>query len=186
MMDFRRFLALLALLLLAGCAGIGEQAGEERQVLGLLDEQARLQTLPAEEQQRILAAALAAHEHAPDDLKRLRLALLLALPRASWSDVPRALQLLAEIKPPAAGQPSPRHDLARLLQSLLVEQLRLQAEQRDDARRIDALQKQGAERQRQLQEGQRKVEEERRKLDELQQKLEALRKIDRDIRRRER
>lgn len=178
--------ATLAALLLSGCAGMTNEVGEERQLIRLLDEQARIPTLAAEEQQRILVAAQAAYEHAPDDLKRLRLALLLALPRTSWNDGVRALQLLAEIKPPPAGQTSPRHDLARLLQALLVEQLRLQAEQRDDARRVETLQKQGAERQRQLQEAQRKAEDERRKLDELQQKLEALRKIDRDIRRRER
>lgn len=181
-----RFIALLVALLLAGCAGISEEASEERQVVRLLDEQARILTLPAEEQQRILIAAQAAFEHAPDDMKRLRLAMLLALPRTNWSDGPRALQLIADIKPPAAGRLSPRHDLARLLQTLLVEQLRLQTEHRDDDRRIESLQKQGTERQRQQQEAQRKLDEERRKVEELQQKLDALRKIDREFRRRDR
>jgi hypothetical protein len=179
-----RFIALLVALLLAGCAGISEEASEERQVVRLLDEQARILTLPADEQQRILIAAQAAFEHAPDDMKRLRLAMLLALPRTNWSDGPRALQLIAEIKPPAASRPSPRHDLARLLQVMLGEQQRLVAE---EMRRLEILQKQGTERHRQQQqEAQRKLDEERRKVEELQQKLDALRKIDREFRRRDR
>lgn len=178
--------ALLAVFLLAGCAGVAEEASEVRQVIGLLDDHARILALAADEQQREFIAAQAAYERAPDDLKRLRLAMLMTLPRTSWNDGARALQLLAEIKPAPAGQPAPRDDLARLLQALLVEQLRLQAEQRDDARRVETLQKQGAERQRQLQEAQRKGDDERRKADELQQKLDALRKIDREFRRRER
>jgi hypothetical protein len=61
------------------------------------------------------------------------------------------------------------------LRAQVTEQQRLQREQ---ARRIDELQKLAAERQRQQREEQHRA-------DDLQQKLDALRAIDRDIRRRE-
>jgi hypothetical protein len=99
--------------------------------------------MPADEQRREYQAAQAAFEQQPGDLQRLRLALLLSLARAPWRDDTRTLQLLAGMEAVPAGQPSPRRDLAVLIQKLV------------------------AERQRQLREEHRKVEDLQQKLDSL-------------------
>ncbi|RLJ63530.1 hypothetical protein [Sulfurisoma sediminicola] len=133
----RLLLALAAALLLGGCAATPWTSGEAREVIELLDFHDRMVGMATDEQRREYQAALAAFEKQPGDTQRLRLALLLTQPRAPWRDDARALQLLAGMEPIPAGQPSPRRDLAVLIQKLVAER---QRQIRDEHRKVEDLQ----------------------------------------------
>jgi hypothetical protein len=133
----RLLLALAAAFLLGGCAATPWTAAETREVVELLDFHDRLVGMAADEQRREYQAALGAFDKQPGDVQRLRLALLLTLPRAPWRDDARALQLLAGMEPVPAGQPSPRRDLAVLIQKLVAER---QRQVREDHRKVEDLQ----------------------------------------------
>lgn len=133
----RMLLALAAVLALAGCAATPWISGEAREVIELLDYCERFGAMPAEEQRRELHAAQAGLERQPGDLQRLRLALLLTLPRTAWRDDARALQLLGGLEFAPADRPSPRRDLALLIQKLVAER---QRQVRDEHRKADDLQ----------------------------------------------
>lgn len=137
-MSPRQLLALLAFtLLLGGCAATPWTASETREVVELLDFHERLVNMAADEQRREFQAAQAAFDKQPGDPQRLRLALLLTLPRAAWRDDSRALQLLAGMEPVHADQPSPRRDLAVLVQKLVAER---QRQVREEHRKVEDLQ----------------------------------------------
>lgn len=137
-MSARRLLAALLLaLLLGGCAATPWTAGETREVVELLDFHERLVTMAADEQRREFQAAQAAFEKQPGDPQRLRLALLLTLPRVAWRDDARALQLLGGMEAVPPGQPSPRRDLAVLIQKLVAER---QRQVREEHRKAEDLQ----------------------------------------------
>jgi hypothetical protein len=133
----RLLLALAAALLLGGCAATPWTAAETREVVELLEFHDRLVAMPAEEQRREYQSAQAAFEKQPGDSQRLRLALLLTQPRAPWRDDARALQLLGGMEAVPAGQPSPRRDLAVLIQKLVAER---QRQVREEHRRAEDLQ----------------------------------------------
>lgn len=164
------------LALLAGCAGLPRSGSDAAvtesgapawsapadEVAGLLDYFHRLANAAPEEQRKALASAQAEFDEQAGEAQRLRLALVLALPRAPWRDDGRLLALLAPLDP-SAGQPSsPRRDLAGLLLRLVAERQRLA---KDEQRRHETA-----------------LRDEQRKSQELQQKLDALRSIDRDLR----
>jgi hypothetical protein len=137
-MSMRRLLAALAFaLLLGGCAATPWTSGEAREVIELLDHYDRVAAMTTEEQRREYQAAQAAFDKQPGDAQRLRLALLLTLPRAPFRDDARALQLLAGMEPVPPGQASPRRDLALLVQKLVAER---QRQVRDEHRKVEDLQ----------------------------------------------
>jgi hypothetical protein len=152
---------LLAILMLTACAGISPQADEAQEVAGMLAGQERLAAVRMDEQRREFNSAQAEHDRAATDTTRLKLALMMLLPRAPWRDDARALSLLGAIEPAPGGQPSARHDLAQTLSRML-------RAQRDEQRKGDSLSQQ--------------LREERRKLEEAQQKIDSLRAIDRESR----
>jgi len=164
------------LLALAGCAGAPGHGVEATEVIELLDYYGRLVAMPADDQARAYQDAQANFERQPGDLQRLRLALVLTLPRAPWRDDPRVLQLIENIAEARIDKTSPHRDFALALQKLVSERLRLLREEQRKAEDVQQkLQNLLAERQRQLREEHRKVED-------LQEKVDALRAIDRDTR----
>ena len=181
-MSLYRYLATLAtLLVLAGCAGMAEHGNESNQVIELLDYYSHLVVMPADDQARAYQEAQANFERQPGDLERLRLALVLTLPRAPWRDDARVLRLIEGIAETPLDQVSPRRDFALVLQKFLSERLRLLREEQRKAEDVQQkLQNQLTERQRQLREEHRKAEELQEKMDSLRAKVDSLRAIDRD------
>ena len=170
MKPLNSLIAILAVALLAGCAGNPFQPAPPdaaNQVAAMLARYQRVALLKPEEQRGEFEAAQAAYERTPNDATRLGLVLALLLPRAPSRDDARVLTLLGAIEAPAEGQSSVRFDLAQLLLGLVNEQKRTQ---RDDQRKLDQLGHQ--------------LREEKRKTDDVQQKLDSLRAIDREMRQR--
>jgi len=164
MKRLRSLPSLVAVVLMAGCAGSPPAPDAAHEVAGILANHERLATLKTEEQRREFNAARAAHERTPNDTTRLDLALAMLLPRAPWRDDARVQLLLSGIEA-APDQPhSARYDLAQLLLRLLSERQRTQ---RDEQRKADQLMIQ--------------LREERRKTEDMQQKIESLRAIDREM-----
>jgi outer membrane murein-binding lipoprotein Lpp len=159
----RSLSAVVAIVLMGGCASTPPPPDEAHQMAGLLANYERLATLKTEEQRREFIAAQAAYDQKPNDTTRLNLALAMLLPRAPWRDDARVQVLLSGVEATAGEQHSARHDLAQLLLRLLAERQRAQ---RDEQRKADQLANQ--------------VREERRKVEEMQQKIESLRAIDRE------
>ena len=157
--------AMLALLLLAGCAVAPRAPDETAEVAAILAHHERMTGLRIEEQRREFNAAQAAFEQGPNDTTRLQLALTMLLPRAPWRDDARIHQLLGAIEVAPNKLPSPRHDLAQLLLRQVAERQRAQ---RDEQRKADLLSQQ--------------LREERNKNEEMQNKIESLRAIDRESR----
>jgi hypothetical protein len=135
--NFLRVLAAILSLLLAGCAGTPLLSSNAREVVDLLDYHEKLNAMAADEQRREYQAAQAAFERQSGDMQRLRLALLLTLPRVSWRDDARALQLLGGLDAVPADRPSPKRDLALLIQKLVGER---QRQLRDEQRKVEDLQ----------------------------------------------
>ena len=155
--------AVLAVILMAGCAGISPAPDEAQEVARMLADHDRLGALKIEEQRREFNAAQAAHERTANDTTRLNLALAMLLPRAPWRDDARVQALLGAIEAASGGQRSARYDLAQLLLRQVAERQRAQ---RDEQRKTEQVAHQ--------------LHEERRKSEELQQKIESLRAIDRE------
>jgi outer membrane murein-binding lipoprotein Lpp len=159
----RSHAAILAILLIAGCASIPPAPDEAQEVAGMLADFERLATLKLDEQRREFNAAQAAHDRASNDTTRLNLALAMLVPRVPWRDDARIQLLLGGIEAAPGGQRSARYDLAQLLLRLVGERQRTQ---RDEQRKAEQLTHQ--------------LREERRKSEEMQQKIESLRTIDRE------
>ena len=170
----RRYLLVSLTLVLGACAGTHRHENEAQEVSGLLADYEHTLAMPASEQLSAYQQAQSAFEQSPGDLQRLRLALLLALPRVPWHDDARILQLIESIAEAPVSQASPRRDLAHLLHQIIGERLRLLRQEQQTQQRQRLL----------LVEKQRQLREEQRKAEELQEKLDALRNIDRDTRRR--
>lgn len=132
-----RCLAVALSLALAGCAGTPWLSGEDREVIELLDYHEKLNGMAADAQRREYQATQAAFERQANDQLRLRLALLLTLPRTPWRDDARALQLLGGLEAVPADRPSPKRDLALLIQKLVGER---QRQLRDEHRKVEDLQ----------------------------------------------
>jgi hypothetical protein len=73
--------------------------------------------------------ALQELERHPNDTARLRLALVLSLPRAPWRDDAKLLSLLEDIEPDA-GNGSMRRALAQLIRGIILDQQRLLREEK--------------------------------------------------------
>jgi hypothetical protein len=146
---------------------------DAREVSELLERYERLIGQPVDEQKKEVASAQAAFERSPGELSRLRLALALCLPQASWRDDARVVSLLAE----GANEPNPslRRQMAQLLYRLTVERQRLLKEEQ---RRLEGLQQ--SDQKRTEAALQTALHDEKKKVEELQQKLDALREIDRN------
>jgi hypothetical protein len=140
------FLVTIALLL-AGCAGLHlpnlTDNQEERQVIQLINYAQRVASMTAEQQRIEYSAGNQAFARDKDAISRVRLALLLATPGASFSDAGRAASLLEPMATPSDAA-SPLHSLARLLYAQLNEraseqkranQMREQVEARKEAAR---------------------------------------------------
>ena len=155
--------AVLAVVLVAGCASTPPPADEAHAVAAALAHYEYLAALKIEDQRREFNAAQAIHEQTANDATRLNLALVMLLPRAPWRDDARVQVLLGAIEAAPAGQRSARYDLAQLLLRLVAERQRTQ---RDEQRKTDQLAAQ--------------LREERGKVEEMQQKIESLRSIDRE------
>jgi predicted phage-related endonuclease len=170
--------------LLAGCAGLPSGSApvasethfgdESREVAALLDYHRRVAEMAAADQLREYQVSLAGFERHPGEFQRLRLALLLSLPRVTWHDDARALQLIDTIVTAPVDRVSPRRDLALVMQKFLSERLA----QAEELRKSDEA---GQKLRAQLAERQRQVRDEQRKAEELEQKLNALRDIDRRL-----
>jgi hypothetical protein len=112
------FLLAIALLL-AGCAGLRNpippaSEPEERQVIQLISYAQRVSTMTAEQQRREYSASNEAYARDKDSTSRMRLALLLATPGASFNDAARASSLLEPLAT-AGDAASPLRALARLV-----------------------------------------------------------------------
>ena len=171
-------------ILLSGCAGLPSSntpaasethfGDESREVAVLLDYHRRVAEMAAADQLREYQVSLAGFERHPSEFQRLRLALLLSLPRVAWHDDARALQLVDTVATGPVDRVSPRRDLALVMQKFLSERLAQAAELRKADEAGQRLRAQLAERQRQVRDEQLKAEE-------LEQKLNALRDIDRRL-----
>lgn len=182
-------------LLMVGCTTLpppillpeSTRSSEATQATELLSYYHRLTQMPPEEQRREFGAVQAGYEKAPNDDNRIRLALALLIPEAPWRDDAQVLKLLAADTSLQQGKPSPRGDLALLLDRLVGERLRLL---REENRKLEAVQQKMTafrEEQRKVEALKQKLEtmdEECRKAEALQKKLEGLREIDRDSRKR--
>ena len=164
MKRLRALPALVAVVLMAGCAGSPTALDPAHEIAAALANHERLAALKMEEQRREFNAARAAYERAPNDTTRLDLALAMLLPRVPWRDDARAQSLLGDIEAAPDGQHSARYDLAQLLLRLLSERQRAQ---RDEQRKVEQLVIQ--------------LREERRKVEDMQQKIDSLRAIDREM-----
>jgi hypothetical protein len=183
-------IVILAVLGLSGCGSIPilKRNAELTQVEELLAYYHRLNAMAPDAQRKEYNDAVAAYEKTSDDDRRLRLVMVLLLPRAPWRDDSRVLHLLGTMEPVSVGTSSPRRDLAVVLEGLVGD--RLQG-LRDEQRKCEVAQQQRSDA---LRDERRKLEllqqrlegsrEECKKADVLQQKLDDLRGIDRDLRKR--
>ena len=138
-----RFALLIAMaLLLAGCSEMpfspaSENAPAERQTIQLLNYMQRVAAMPAEQQRGEYNAGDRAFSKKGDDVDRMRLALLLALPGTRFHDPRRAAILLEPVA--SAGAPDALHTLAKLLYGQLNELLSEQKRAGDMRGQLDAL-----------------------------------------------
>lgn len=183
-MNYRStLLVVLAFLTLAlgGCATSPPGGSANHELEELLAFREDLLVMSAEAQDKAYQAALQELERRPNDTTRLRLALVLSLPRAPWRDDAKLLSLLEDIEPDS-GSGSMRRALAQLIRGMILDQQRVL---REEKKRMSAELQQAVreEHQRMLGERQRLLQAEQRRADELQQKLDALLHIDRTLRR---
>jgi hypothetical protein len=186
-MNYRSTLLVILLFLalgLGGCATSPPIGNTSRDLAELLVFREHLLVMSAEAQDKAYQVALQELERHPNDTARLRLALVLSLPRAPWRDDAKLLSLLEDIEPDA-GNGSMRRALAQLIRGIILDQQRLL---REEKKRMTAELQQAVreEHQRMLGERQRLLQAEQRRADELQQKLDALLHIDRTLRRKAR
>lgn len=139
----RNSLVFAIALLLAGCAGLRtagapEAALQERQVIELVDYAQRVAAMPAEQQRLEYGARSQAFAKGNDTMNRMRLALLHALPGASFHDAARAASLLEPMTAPDQGA-SPLRSFARLLHAQLVENAEGHKRARQMREQLDAL-----------------------------------------------
>jgi hypothetical protein len=126
-----------ALIGMSGCTSSPWGSSEAREVAELLDYHERLSGMAPDEQRREYTATQSAFERQAADLQRLRLVLVLTLPRVPWRDDARALQLLGALEAASAERASPRRDLALLIQKLVGER---QRQLRDEHKKVEDLQ----------------------------------------------
>jgi hypothetical protein len=139
----RNGLLLALALLLAGCAGVRvagpPDAGlQQRQVIELIDYAQRVAAMTAEQQRLEYSASNQAFAEHKDAISRMRLALVLALPGASFHDTARAASLLEPMAAPGEAG-SPLRSLARLFYAQLNERAGEQKRASQMREQIEAL-----------------------------------------------
>lgn len=154
------------------------KGGEADEVVALLAYYQRVSALAAEDLRREYNAVNLAFNKDKSESQRLKLALLLSVPQAPYSDDKRLLSLLEAAPSRNAPADSPQRELLTLLQKLTAERVRQVNQTKDEQKRADS----------QTRDEQKRVEQqlkdEQKRADELQQKLDALLAIDRDLRHR--
>jgi hypothetical protein len=164
-----------------------EAVHESQEVLEMLAYFQRVAAFPQDELRKEYNAVNAAFQREKADPQRLRLALLLLVPGASFRDDAKLTGLLEGIasRPVAGDANSSQRLLAQALLKLTNERLRLV---REEQKRIEALPREDAKRAEEANAQARKLEaqlnDEKRRGDELQKKLDALLSIERDLRNR--
>ena len=134
---------LIALALqLSACVGLpypygSEKAGAERQTIDLLNYLQRVAAMPAEKQRDEYNAGSQAFDRNGDDVDRMRLSLLLALPGTRFHDARRAASLLEPIA--STGAADALHTLAKLLYGQLNELMSEQKRAGQMREQLDAL-----------------------------------------------
>lgn len=162
-----------------------EASQDTQEAVDLLNYFQRISTLPADELRKEYNTVSTAYQRDKTEQQRLRLALLLSVPGASFRDDAKLFGLL-EAAPPRTGSGdanSPSRQLALVLQKLNAERVRQVREEqkrweqlpRDDAKRVEELTTLNKRLEGQL-------ADEKRRSDELQKKLDALITIERDLR----
>ncbi|HMZ83219.1 MAG TPA: hypothetical protein PLT94_05540 [Rhodocyclaceae bacterium] len=164
-----------------------DTAHESQEVVELLVYFQRIAALPQDELRKEYNAVNAAFQREKADPQRLRLALLLLVPGASFRDDGKLTALLEGIasRPVTGDANSPQRLLAQTLLKVTNERLR---QLREEQKRIEALPREDAKRAEEANAQARKLEaqlnDEKRRGDELQKKLDALLSIERDLRNR--
>lgn len=164
-----------------------EARDAERDVLELLAYFQRVVTLPAEDLRKEYVSTSNAYQHDKSDSQRLKLALLLSVPGASFRDDAKLSALLdaAPIKQATQDGTPAYRQLNALLFKLHGERIR---QVREEQKRVDALPKEDAKRIEDLKDQNKKLEqqvaEQKVRADELQKKLDAMLNIERELRNR--
>lgn len=165
--------------------GPSEVAQESQEVLDLLAYFQRMTALPPDELRKEYASVNGAYQRDKSENQRMKLALLLSVPGASFRDDARLSALLeGAVGRGAAGDAaSPYRQLSVLLQRLTSERMR---QVRDEQKRADSIPREDGKKLEELTNQNRKLEaqaaDEKRRADELQKKLDALISIERDLR----
>ncbi len=161
----------------------GEIAKDNLEVVELLGYFQRVSTLPQDELRKEYNAVGATFQRDKSEAQRLRLALLLMVPGASFRDDAKLASLLETAVPRAGDASSPQRQLAWTLQKLNNERMR---QVRDEQKRLELMPREDAKRVEELNTQNKKLEgqlaDEKRRSDELQKKLDALLTIERDLR----
>jgi hypothetical protein len=180
----QRHLLLLMLVVLSACSLVPSLAKsprapppppvltEEQEVSALLAEVPRMILLSAEEAKQEQQAASLAMARGPNEMARLRLALLLSLGVGGRNDV-RLPGLLDDPESRTARSDSPRQQLWSLLQRMSAERLRVQ---RDAQIHADA----------RIRDSDVRLREAQARADDLQKKLDALKSVERTLNKRSR
>lgn len=162
-----------------------EPPPEIQEVIDLLSYFQRIVALPADELRKEYNAANTVFQRDKSEQQRLRLALLLSVPGASFRDDAKLLGLLESVAPKSGNGDanSPQRQLAAILQKLNAERVR---QIREEQKRAEQLPREDVKRAEELLALNRRLEgqltDEKRRSDELQKKLDALLNIERDIR----
>lgn len=159
----------------------------ERDVLELLAYFQRAVALPAEDLRKEYVSVSSTYQHDKSESQRLKLALLLSVPGASFRDDAKLSALLDTVPVKQATQETPPayRQFNMLLLKLHGERLR---QVREEQKRVDALPKEDAKRIQDLKDQNKKLEqqaaEQKARADELQKKLDAMLNIERELRNR--
>lgn len=179
----RRGALLGGMLLVAGCALLGPEAGETQKVRDIVGDAVSTMRASPEEQKRRLTHAQQMYAAVPDDANRVRLAAYFATLPPPWRDEIRAAALL---EPLAARRPqTPVAELAGMLAATLAERQRLARELRAAEQRAEAAAQRAEAAEQRAQAAERREEAVAERASTLQKQVEALKSIERGILERE-
>jgi hypothetical protein len=157
---------------------------EAEEVIYLLVYFQRVQAMSAEEQRREYALVSQQYGRDKSENSRLKLAMLMSIPGASFRDDAKLSSLLETTS--GRNGDSPRRALVTLLARLQSERLRQTGQLRDELKKSDTQlkeeQRRSEETLKRADEQQKRADELQKRADELQQKLDKLLAIDREMR----
>jgi hypothetical protein len=190
-----------ALLLIAGCAQLNrlppatgehhpgaaafgifsrdDSAVQAEEVQMLLAYYQRMLSVSAEDLRREFTAVSQVFGRDKAESARLKLALLMSIPGASFRDDARLLTLLEGSTSRALPPESPHRQLVTLLSRLTGERVRQLGAEREGLKKVESELKEA---QRRAEEQQQRADALQKRADELQQKLDKLLAIDREMR----